>query len=115
MFDKNMNLPRAIISAIILCGKQNISLRGQRDDSKSTASVNKGNFHAILMLLSNSVDDLKEHLTTHWQGNATSPSKTVREKVLDITGAYVRSKATPQKIQKENAFPSIISDELTDK
>ena len=63
MFDKNMNLLRAIISTIILCGKQNISLRGQRDDSKSTASVNKGNFHAILMLLSNSVDDLKEHLS----------------------------------------------------
>ena len=66
MFDKNMNLRRAIISTIILCGKQNISLRGHRDDSTSSASVTKGNFHAILMPLSNSNDDLKEHLITHW-------------------------------------------------
>ena len=46
--------------------------------------------------------------------NATSPSKTVHEEVLNITGAYVRSKVT-QKIQKENAFFSIINDEVTDK
>ena len=109
MFDKNMNLRRAIISTIILCGKQNISLRGHPDDSTTAASVNKGNFHPILMLLSNSDDDLKEHLITHWQGNTTSPSKTVQEKVLDITGAYVRSKATPQKIQKEKLFPQSLA------
>ena len=65
------------------------AIADDRDDSKSTASVNKGNFYAILMLLSNStVDDLKEHL--------------------------IRSKVA-QKIQKENAFFSIIGDELTDK
>ena len=53
IFGKNMNALRAIISTIILCGKQNIPLTGHRDDSIGTAS-NKGNFHAILMLLGNS-------------------------------------------------------------
>ena len=66
MFDRNMYLLRAIISTIILCGKQNISLRGHPDDSTTVASVNKGNFHPILILLRNSDDDLKEHLITHW-------------------------------------------------
>ena len=66
MFDRNMNLLRAIISTTILCGKQNISLRGHPDDSTTVASVNKGNFHPILILLRNSDDDLKEHLITHW-------------------------------------------------
>ena len=61
-----MNSLGAIISTIILCGKQNISLRGHPDDRTSTASVNKGNFHAILMLLTNSNEDLKEHLITDW-------------------------------------------------
>ena len=61
MFEKDMNALRAIISTIILCGKQNIPLRGHRDDSIGTAS-NKGNFHAILMLLGNSDKNLQEHL-----------------------------------------------------
>ena len=58
MFEKDMNALRAIITTIILCGKQNIPLRGHRNDSTSTAS-NKGNFHAILMLLGNSIKIFK--------------------------------------------------------
>ena len=38
MFDRNMNLLRAIISTIILCGKQNVYLRGHPDDSTTVAS-----------------------------------------------------------------------------
>ena len=64
------NTLRAIISTIILCSKQKIPLRGHRDDSTSTAS-NKGNFHAILMLLSKSDKNLQEHLLTG-RRNATS-------------------------------------------
>ena len=62
MFEKNMNALRAIKSTIILCGKQNISLRGHRDDSTSTAS-NKGNFHAILMLMATLIKIFKN---TYW-------------------------------------------------
>ena len=112
MFEKNMNALRAIISTIILCGKQNIPLRGHRDDSTGTAS-NKGNFHAILMLLGNSDKNLQEHLLTG-RRNATSTSKTVQEGVICITGGYIRAKVT-QPIQKEDAFFSIIGDEVTDK
>ena len=101
MFEKDMNALRAIISTIILCGKQNISLRGHRDDSTGTAS-NKGNFHAILMLLGNSDKNLQEHLLTG-RKNATSTSKTVQEEVIRITGGYIRAKVT-QPIQKEDAF-----------
>ena len=58
--EKNMNALRAIISTTTLCGKQNIPLRGHRHDSTIIAS-NKGNFHAIAMLLGNSDKNLKEH------------------------------------------------------
>ena len=57
--------------------------------------------------------DLKEHFLTG-RGNATSTSKTGQEEVIRIIGAYIRSKVT-QPIQKENAFFSIIGDEVTDK
>ena len=112
MFEKDMNALRAIISTIILCGKQNIPLRGHRDDSIGTAS-NKGNFHAILLLLGNSDKNLQEHLLTG-RKNATSTSKTVQKEVIRITGGYIRAKVT-QPIQKEDAFFSIIGDEVTDK
>ena len=112
MFEKDMNALRAIISTIILCGKQNIPLRGPRDDSIGTAS-NKGNFHAILMLLGNSDKNLQEHLLTG-RRNATSTSKTVQEEVIRITGGYIGAKVT-QPIQKEDAFFSIIGDEVTEK
>ena len=112
IFGKNMNALRAIISTIILCGKQNIPLRGHRDDSIGTAS-NKGNFHAILLLLGNSDKNLQEHLLTG-RKNATSTSKTVQKEVIRITGGYIRAKVT-QPIQKEDAFFSIIGDEVTDK
>ena len=89
MFEENINALRAIISTTILCGKQNILLRGHRDDSTITVS-NKGNFHAILMLLGNSDKNLQEHLLTG-RRNATSTSKPVQEEVIRITGEYVRA------------------------
>ena len=65
------------------------------------------------MLLGNSDKHLKEHLLTG-RRNATSTSKTVQEEVIRITADYIRAKGT-QPIQKENAFLSIIGDEVTDK
>lgn len=44
-----IKLLKKIVDAIILCGKQNIPLRGHRDDT-----TNKGNFLAILQMMSNS-------------------------------------------------------------
>ena len=84
MLKKNMNALRAITSTIILCGKQNIPLRGHRDDSSSKAS-NKGNFNAILMLLGNSDKNLKEHL---------------------LVGEMLQA---PQKLYKRKSFASLES------
>ena len=71
-----MNALEAIISTIILCGKQNIPLRGHQDDSTSMAS-NKGNLHAILTLVGNSDKNLQEHFLTG-RRNVKSTSKTVQ-------------------------------------
>ena len=111
-FPHKTNAVEAIVSTITLCDKKNIPLRGHWDDSTSKAS-NKGNFHAILMLLGNSDKNLKEPLLTDGR-NATSTSKTVQEEVIRITGEYIRAKVT-EPIQKEDAFFSIIGDDVTDK
>ena len=45
----NRQLLTSIIKTIIFCGKQNIALRGHRDDLKHLQeSGNHGNFHALL-------------------------------------------------------------------
>ena len=65
------------------------------------------------MLLGNSDKNLKERLLTG-RRNATSTSKSVQEEVIRITGEFIRAKIT-QPIQREDAFFSIIGDEVIDK
>ena len=65
------------------------------------------------MILGNSDKNLKEHLLTG-RRKVTSTPKTVQEEVIRITGEYIRTKVT-QPIQKEDAFFSIIGDEVTGK
>ena len=49
LYHHNSKRLDAIIDCIILCGKQNISLRGHRDaNCSSHNATNKGNFKAIL-------------------------------------------------------------------
>lgn len=64
IYDKNLRLLRMIVESVILCGKQNIPLRGHRDDSTSTSS-NKGNFWAILNLLASNDEELANHIKMH--------------------------------------------------
>jgi hypothetical protein len=48
--EHNRQILRPIVGAIVLCGRQNISLQGHRDDSSNYLSddVNCGNFIEIL-------------------------------------------------------------------
>ena len=63
----NRDVLRSILRIIILCGKQNIALRGHQEISlcteESTPDTNSGNFLALLTLLSHSGDViLQEHI-----------------------------------------------------
>ncbi|CAC5399504.1 unnamed protein product [Mytilus coruscus] len=60
-YRNNSHILQCIVKSILLCGKHNISLRGLRDKS-SIQAPNKGNFLAILNLLADSDEILKNHL-----------------------------------------------------
>lgn len=60
MYDKNLRLLRMIVESVILCGKQNIPLRGHRYSTGT--SSNKGNFWAILNLLASHDKEPADHL-----------------------------------------------------
>ena len=70
LFKKIKCILRSDIDAILLCGKQGISLRGHRDDS-ADPSTNRGIFLAILEAFADRDSILKEH-------NARYTSKTIK-------------------------------------
>ena len=111
IYDRNVKILESIVYAVILCGKQNISLRGHRDDATSDAS-NKGNFLAILQLLAKHDDLLSSHIQSA-KRNASYTSKTIQNEVIQIVGNHIISKILGG--LQGRGFYSIIADEVTDK
>jgi len=81
-----------IVDAVLLSTKQQIALRGLRDDQvqfAETPASNEGNVIAILRLLQESNPPLKEHLISGPQ-NAQYMSKTVIRVIADTIHEYFR-------------------------
>ena len=80
----------SILKYVVICGKQNISLRGHRDYDKileAAGSDHKpGNFKAIWNLRVESGDKiLQDHLARVGK-NATYTSKTIQNELIKVTG-----------------------------
>ena len=86
-YDRNF---KVITKAIIICGKQNIPLRGHRDDYTSVAT-NKGNIIAISQALSKNDDILMHHLE-HGKRNAMCTSKTTQNEIIEVLASYIRKR-----------------------
>ena len=108
---------QSIVETIILCGRQNIPLRGHRDsavDLEGTTSEGKnhGNFWALLQFRISAGDTvLRNHLARAPQ-NATYTSPDIQNQVINILGDHVRDKILV-KVRGAQCF-TIIADEVTD-
>ena len=106
---------QSIIETVILCGRQNIPLRGSHDaglDLERGACENHGNFWALLQFRVSAGDlALKEHLATAPK-NATYTSPDIQNQVIDIIGDHILEKIL-SKVKKAQYF-SLIADEVTD-
>ena len=84
----------SIIKTIVLCGRQNISLRGHRDNlndiERDTASLrNHGNFMALLNFRVDAGDVvLRDHLSKASR-NATYTSTVIQNQLIDILSKQV--------------------------
>ena len=78
--EENRKLLRPIVRAIVLCGRQNIPLRGHRDDSSNYLSdeVNCGNFIEILKYGVICAGKTLEELFKSTSKNMTYKSKTTQ-------------------------------------
>ncbi len=78
-----------IVKTVIFCGRQNISLRGHREDEQSRIP---GNFKTLLKFRVESGDEvLQEHLSTA-QKNAQYTSKDIQNEIICVIGCYIQSK-----------------------
>ena len=102
-----------IVDAVLLCTKQQIALRGHRDDQVQFAeppTSNEGNFIAILRLLAESNPQLKEHLISGPE-NARYTSKSVQNEVIGVIADTIREYF--RKCLEKNPHFALIADETT--
>ncbi|XP_011404810.1 PREDICTED: 52 kDa repressor of the inhibitor of the protein kinase-like [Amphimedon queenslandica] len=106
----------SIVETIMLCGRQNIPLRGHRDSGTdikgASSSSNHGNFQALLTFRVSAGDTiLKEHLESAGK-NAIYTSPEIQNQILNILGDYIRD-AILTKVRSSLCY-SLVADEVTD-
>ena len=110
----NRDILSSITKTVILAGKQNLPLRGHRDDSQHYASPNPGNFQAFLDFRVDSGDTkLKQHFETG-KKNATYRSKTIQNKLVKICGTQIQVKIVSEINNSNCPVYLVLADEATD-
>ena len=112
---KNMKILETIVDTVLLCGRQNFSLRGHRDDSKHDLdpSLNTGNFKALLKYRANGGDVLLADHIKNAPNNATYTSKTIQNELISIIGDHIQ-KQIVQECNASGGWFSLSADEVRD-
>ena len=113
----NRKILESIIKTIILCGRQNLPLRGHHDnltdiESDHDGVENCGNFWALLNFRVEAGDKyLGEHLTNAPR-NATYNSSIIQNQLINILADQIQQKILTN-VKRAQWF-TVISDEVTD-
>ena len=111
---ENRKKIKPIMKTVVLCGKQNIPLRGHRDDSqyKEDQTINPGNFQALLDYRIDGGDiTLQKHFETAPK-NATYRSKTIQNEIIACCKKYLQGVLVEE--IKQAKFFSVLADEASD-
>ena len=79
---------------------------------RSSTSSNKKNFWAVLEMMDKRHDTLREHLESG-RKNAQYTSRIILNKMIEVVVEYIRKEHT-RSLEDENAFFSIMANEVTD-
>ncbi|XP_047142816.1 52 kDa repressor of the inhibitor of the protein kinase-like [Hydra vulgaris] len=111
---KNREILKPIVLAIVMCGKQNIPLRGHRADSfyYENENSNSGNLQSILKLISDCAENSLVNGRISTPKNATYRSKTTQNELINICNDIIISKLKCE--VKKAKFFSILADEASD-
>jgi len=115
--DENRKKLISIVETVILCGRQQIALRGKNETGKiglTEPPYNDGNFRAILRFRARSGDlFLKEHIlsqTSDSRSMFTSP--TIQNEIIDLCGNFIQENVVNR--IKNAGFFTILADETQD-
>ena len=89
---KNSKILETIIETVLLCGRQNIPLRGHRDDAKHSedANIKTGNFKALLQYRVNGWETYLGHHIENDPKNTTYMSKTTQNEIISLIGEKIQ-------------------------
>ena len=108
----NCAILKSVIKTVVICGQQNVALRGHRDDSKYYDKHNVGNFRALLDFRVDSGDHvLEEHFKTASR-NATYRSKTIQNEIINCCGEIITASIIEE--VKLSKFYLLSADEAQD-
>ena len=114
LIENNRLRLRLIVDCIITCGRQNLALRGHRDDAHhyldEEDSTNPGNFIEILKYGAR-CSNLKDLLFDNCLSNQTYRSKTIQNEIINICGEIIFEKIIEE--TKDAKFFTILADEAT--
>ncbi|CAF1414799.1 unnamed protein product [Didymodactylos carnosus] len=105
---------RPIVETVLLCGKQNIAMRGHRDGGalnmpieESVSRTTEGNFRALLQYrISGGDSTLQKHLETASK-NATSIRKTKKNIVISCINDLISQQIVTQ-VKKARFFTAML-------
>ncbi|KAH9360004.1 hypothetical protein HPB48_013634 [Haemaphysalis longicornis] len=106
---------RAIVETVLLCGRQDLALRDDKDSGRLSLEEplqNDGNFRALLRYRANGGDII---LTNHIRAagsNALYSSPHIQNEIISIIGKLTQDKIVRQ--VNEAGFFSVLADETTD-
>ena len=114
---KNRLKLASIIKTIVLCGRQNISLQGHRDNQtdieRDAAGLhNHGNSMALLDFRVDAGDKVLEDHLSQASRNATYTSSIIQNQLIDILSKQVRQRII-DRVKVSKRF-TVIADEVTD-
>ncbi|XP_028404035.1 52 kDa repressor of the inhibitor of the protein kinase-like [Dendronephthya gigantea] len=114
LIEKNRMCLSPIVGAILTCARQNIPLRGHRDDAHhylGNDTSNPGNFIEILKYGA-SLGNLTDVVFESCPSNQTYRSKSIQNEIIEICGEMVTDKLVGD--VKRARFFSVLADEATD-
>ena len=113
---KNRQMLRSIVETIVLCGRQNIALRGHRDSGTDLevqgAPSNHGNFWALLNFRISAGDTHSRDRLQRAARNATYTSPDTQNQLISILGDHIRDTILG-KVGSSLCY-TVIADEVTD-
>ncbi|CAH3167123.1 unnamed protein product [Pocillopora meandrina] len=108
---RNREILKSLFKTIIFCGKNNIPLRGRRDDDPTNVALT-GNFQALLEFRVDSGDQTLQQRLDTAPRNATYISKTIQNEMIETVGAHILNDLS-QEIRNSMYF-SVMADEAAD-